>query len=271
MQIPDSTPSLNRLDTGGNREKTKKRRVFYYYALQFKYKFEFDNDTVYFSFAKPITYSEILEDIHNKERSLMPKNSMGQDGAGESPQKLNLITPKKQSNHRGGKTYYSRNERYDKEDPLDPGPSVKINPPELLKNNRFQQNLIVDNPQKLLYYQRTEMCRTLTGIPLYKIVISRDLKCQKKNQIVLITSRVHAGETPGSEVFKGIFDFITSDCREARYLRRFYTFVLVPCMNPDGVICGNYRNSVAGVDLNRQWINPEPIFHQEVVCVKNFM
>ena len=72
-------------------------------------------------------------------------------------------------------------------------------------------------------------------------------------------------------MFKGIYDFITSETREAKYLRRFYTFVLVPCMNPDGVVCGNYRNSVAGVDLNRQWINPEPEFHPEVCAVKNLM
>ena len=34
-------------------------------------------------------------------------------------------------------------------------------------------------------------------------------------------------------------------------------FVLIPILNPDGVVCGNYRNSIAGVDLNRQWINPD--------------
>lgn len=109
------------------------------------------------------------------------------------------------------------------------------------------------------------------GIPLYKIVIARDQRCAKKNQIILITSRVHSGETPGSQVFRGIYDFITSDCKEAKYLRRFYTFILIPCMNPDGVIVGNYRNSLAGVDLNRQWINPEPEFHPEVCAVKNMM
>ena len=62
---------------------------------------------------------------------------------------------------------------------------------------------------------------------------------------------MHSGETPASFAFKGIYDFITSDTREAKFLRRFYTFILIPCMNPDGVICGNYRNSLAGVDLNR--------------------
>lgn len=127
-----------------------------------------------------------------------------------------------------------------------------------LRANKFQKNVVIENQNRLIYYQRHEFTKTLTGMPLYKIVISRDQRSLRKNQIVLITSRVHSGETPGSFVFKGIYDFLTSDHREAKYLRRFYTFILIPCMNPDGVICGNYRNSLAGFDLNRQWINPEP-------------
>jgi hypothetical protein len=30
-------------------------------------------------------------------------------------------------------------------------------------------------------------------------------------------------------------------------------------LNPDGVIHGNYRCSLAGVDLNRQWVNPSKV------------
>jgi len=41
--------------------------VFYYYALRFKYTFENDNDSVYFSFSEPITYTDILQDLHYKE------------------------------------------------------------------------------------------------------------------------------------------------------------------------------------------------------------
>ena len=62
---------------------------------------------------------------------------------------------------------------------------------------------------------------------------------------------MHSGETPGSWVFKGIFNFLMSSSSEARYLRKFYTFILIPVLNPDGVVCGNYRNSISGVDLNR--------------------
>ena len=37
----------------------------------------------------------------------------------------------------------------------------------------------------------------------------------------------------------------------AQYLREQYIFKLIPCLNPDGVVRGNYRSSFAGVDLNR--------------------
>jgi len=82
---------------------------------------------------------------------------------------------------------------------------------------------------------------------------------------------VHAGETPASLVFKGMFEFLTSDKREAKFLRRYYTFILVPCLNPDGVVCGNYRSSISGVDLNRQWILPDENFQPEIYAVKNLL
>ena len=68
-----------------------------------------------------------------------------------------------------------------------------------------------------------------------------------------------------------MYEFLVSDKKEARLLRKLYTFVLIPCLNPDGVLCGNYRNSIAGVDLNRQWIQPEEEFHPEIYPVKNLL
>jgi len=40
---------------------------------------------------------------------------------------------------------------------------------------------------------------------------------------------------------------------EMKEIRRRCIFKIIPMMNPDGVICGNYRTNLGGFDLNRQF------------------
>jgi hypothetical protein len=40
-------------------------------------------------------------------------------------------------------------------------------------------------------------------------------------------------------------------------------------INPDGVVIGNSRSSLAGVDLNRRWANPNATIHPEIYFLKN--
>lgn len=42
-------------------------------------------------------------------------------------------------------------------------------------------------------------------------------------------------------------------------------------VNVDGVIVGNYRTSMAGNDLNRRYLEPEPRLHPEVCAVKELV
>ena len=48
---------------------------------------------------------------------------------------------------------------------------------------------------------------------------------------------------------KGLINYLLSI--HANLLRNYITFKLIPMINPDGVILGNYRTSFAGFDLNR--------------------
>ena len=41
--------------------------------------------------------------------------------------------------------------------------------------------------------------------------------------------------------------------------------------NPDGVIVGNYRTSLSGNDLNRQFVNPDARLHPTVCAIKSLI
>jgi murein tripeptide amidase MpaA len=62
---------------------------------------------------------------------------------------------------------------------------------------------------------------------------------------VVLTSRVHPGESNASYIMQGILDYLVSDDEGARYLRNNFVFKIVPMLNPDGVIVGNYRCSLS--------------------------
>ena len=84
-------------------------------------------------------------------------------------------------------------------------------------------------------------------------------------------ARVHPGETVGSWMMKGVIDFLTSNSNEAVFIRKNYVVKLIPMLNPDGVIYGNYRTSLAGCDLNRRWLIPNEILHSEIYYAKKMI
>jgi murein tripeptide amidase MpaA len=51
-------------------------------------------------------------------------------------------------------------------------------------------------------------------------------------------------------------------------LRDHFVFKIVPILNPDGVVNGNYRCSLSGQDLNRRWKAPNRIIHPVNFAVK---
>jgi|JI6StandDraft_1071083.scaffolds.fasta_scaffold17930_6 murein tripeptide amidase MpaA len=51
-------------------------------------------------------------------------------------------------------------------------------------------------------------------------------------------------------------------------LLRTTIFKIVPMMNPDGVVFGNFRTSLLGVDLNRNFHREEELLFPEVVALK---
>jgi cytosolic carboxypeptidase protein 2/3 len=70
-------------------------------------------------------------------------------------------------------------------------------------------------------------------------------------------------------MMRGSMYFLTDpDDPQAQILRDNYVFKLIPMINPDGVINGNYRCSLAGCDLNRRWKHPSKVLHPTVYNAK---
>ncbi|KAG7207959.1 hypothetical protein KM043_009543 [Ampulex compressa] len=114
---------------------------------------------------------------------------------------------------------------------------------------------IVTDPIKTRFTKLRLLCRTLAGNSVHYLTITAptyDDELRRKRGVV-ITARVHPGETPSSWTMKGIIDFLTGETNQARELRKRFVFKLVPMLNPDGVIVGNNRCSLSGKDLNRQY------------------
>ena len=74
---------------------------------------------------------------------------------------------------------------------------------------------------------------------------------KKDKRTIMITSRVHPGETMASFMMEYMIDYLTGTSMEAQLLRENFVFKIIPMLNIDGVLNGNYRVSLCGLDLNR--------------------
>lgn len=75
-------------------------------------------------------------------------------------------------------------------------------------------------------------------------------------EVIILSARVHPGETVSSFIMQGFLKEMVSDCEPARFLKERFLFKIMPMINIDGVRHGNFRFSASGVDLNRRWKDP---------------
>ncbi|CAN0227561.1 unnamed protein product [Pylaiella littoralis] len=119
--------------------------------------------------------------------------------------------------------------------------------------------------------RRRRLCETLAGNACDLLTITSPGGDHASKKGIVISARVHPGETNASWMMKGVLDYLSSDCHSAVALREKFVFKIVPILNPDGVIVGNYRCSLAGGDLNRQYEEPKRELFPEVLHLKQMI
>ncbi|GAA5059157.1 M14-type cytosolic carboxypeptidase [Erythrobacter westpacificensis] len=86
-------------------------------------------------------------------------------------------------------------------------------------------------------------------IPLLTIA---DPFSQQRESIVLV-GRQHPPEVSGALAMFPFVEELLADNDLARRFRARFQTVVVPMLNPDGVVRGHWRHATGGVDLNRDW------------------
>ncbi|XP_054947483.1 cytosolic carboxypeptidase 2 isoform X3 [Physeter macrocephalus] len=124
-----------------------------------------------------------------------------------------------------------------------------------------------NSPVQSQFCKLRTLCRSLAGNTVYLLTITNPARTPQEaaaKKAVVLTARVHPGESNGSWIMKGFLDFILSNSPDAQLLRDIFVFKVVPMLNPDGVIVGNYRCSLAGRDLNRHY---KTILKESFPCI----
>lgn len=84
--------------------------------------------------------------------------------------------------------------------------------------------------------------------------------------------RVHPSESAGSFVMEGFIKSLLQPNNEYyELLRELFEFKIIPMINPDGVLAGNFRTNTSGDDLNRRYDKPHTLFHPTICAFRKMM
>lgn len=129
------------------------------------------------------------------------------------------------------------------------------------------------DPLRSQFMTRKSLCRTLAGNKCDYLTVTNpgSQEDTQSKRAVIVSARVHPGETVGSWMMHGLLDYLTSAAPEAHNLREQFLFKIIPMLNPDGVVNGNHRTNLTGADLNRRWKTPSKTMHPTIYAMKRMI
>lgn len=71
--------------------------------------------------------------------------------------------------------------------------------------------------------------------------------------VLLLVGRQHPPEVSGSFAMFSFVETLLADTELATRFRERFQIIVIPLLNPDGVIAGNWRHNLGSTDLNRDW------------------
>jgi hypothetical protein len=214
-------------------------------TLAFTHTFKYDDDRVYFAFWKPYSYTRLhhfclrCEANLRQDPSHHPVHANRRNLSTSPCLEGGRDTEKATKKRRNGKGKGNDKEK-EKECWIDAETEIET---------------------RDIYYKREQLCLSMGGVPVDVLTITASAERmqgvpQDNRSYVVLTGRIHSGETAGSFKMQGLIKALLGKDPAVEALRREHIFLIVPMLNPDGVVLGNNRCSLAGHDLNRCWASP---------------
>ena len=76
---------------------------------------------------------------------------------------------------------------------------------------------------------------------------------ERQRETILLVGRQHPPEVSGALAMQPFVETLLDDTPLAKAFRARFQTLVVPMLNPDGVVHGHWRHNTGGVDLNRDW------------------
>lgn len=146
--------------------------------------------------------------------------------------------------------------------------------PYTVAQHRSHISSLVQQASLSTILRREVLCVTVGGLECDLLTISESVNVDDQahqKKVIVLSARVHPGESQASWMMRGTIDFLVGQSDEAKLLRRLYVFRIVPMLNPDGVFYGNNRCGLSACDLNRQWSRPNKTLHPTVFATKSMI
>ncbi|GGK14907.1 M14 family metallopeptidase [Luteimonas terricola] len=91
--------------------------------------------------------------------------------------------------------------------------------------------------------------------------------------LLLVLGGQHPPENTGTQALMGFVEALAADTPQARAFRDRVRVLVVPLLNPDGVVEGHWRGNANGVDINRDWgpfAQPETRALRDLLAARGF-
>ncbi|VDP16723.1 unnamed protein product [Schistosoma margrebowiei] len=137
----------------------------------------------------------------------------------------------------------------------------------LLTDLNKWQNKILNQPNNI-YFRIQQLTSTILSNPVPLITVTQtsdtsdELTNINQRPYIILTCRVHPGESNSSWIIKGLIEqLLSNDNMKMNELRQMFIFKIIPI----------HRCSISGKDLNRHWINPSSLIHPTIYHTKMLM